>query len=393
MHPQPMRSPLLLLAAILLVGGTACDLSGPDAEATAARTRYGPSGLNTALSLTPRPDGSLLVAGYAEGALGPADGLDSRPLVLRVGPDGAVASAAVYRDVRYGAAYGAVPFGTELAVMVDGEGRDPVAPNRHDAILYRADSTGTRAGVLFSSPDSFLPRQPVVGTGDGGLVLALSRASSDALVKVDRCGQRAWTVPMPDSQAVTGVAEAPDRALWVLGRGGARRFSLIRLGPDGREQDRWTYGADTLRRATALAAVGDGAAVLQTRSVPETTRETVVVTRVDGTGTVQWRRDYATGELRAASITTLPDGGIAFGYNEQVRPPSGHGRGRSRAYVVRLAPDGSVQRREPFGDARRSTRVSAVAARPDGRVVAGGATGPPEARFRSQLLVEQYRDE
>jgi hypothetical protein len=382
-----MRYRFGLLAVLVLLVGPACDSSGPTGpDAATVRTVYGPSGLNTALSLTPLPDGSLVVAGYADGALGPADGLDSRPLLLRVGPDGAVASATVYRDLRYGAAYGAVPFGNGLAVLVDGEGRDPAAPDRNDVVLYRTDPTGTRAGVLFSAPDAFLPRQPVVQTGDGGLVLALTGASSDSLVKVDRRGQRAWAVAMPDRQAVTGVAKARDQDLWVLGRRDARRFTLVRLAPDGRERGRWTYGADTLRRATALAAVGDGAAVLQTRSVPETTRETVVVTRVDGAGAVRWRRDYETGELRAASITALPEGGLAFGYTEQ----AGDGHGRQRATVVRLAPDGSVRERRRFGPPEKAAHVSVVGARPDGTLIAAGSVGPPDTRYRSQLLVEQY---
>ena len=379
-----------LLAAALLLVGPACDSTGPTGrDGTAVRTVYGPSGLNTALGLTPRPDGSLLVTGYAEGAPGPLDGLDSRPLLLRVGPDGAVASATVYRDLRYGAAYGAAPFGDGLAVMVDGERQDPEAPSRNAAVLYRTDAAGTRADVLFSAPGAFLPRQPFVQTDDGGLVLALSRASSDSLVKVDRRGRRAWTVPMPDSQAVVGVAAARDRDLWVLGRRDARRFTLARLAPDGRERWRRVYGADTLRRATALTAVGDGAAVLQTRSVPETTRETVVVTRVDGAGAVQWRRDYATGELRAASITALPEGGIAFGYTER-GDRGAEGDGPSRAHVVRLAADGTVLGRRRFGSPQKDTAVSVVAVRPDGTIVAAGSTGPPDTRFRARLLVEQY---
>jgi len=388
---RPTR-PFFLLVAILLVGGAACDLSGPAPGTTSGRTVYGPSGLNTALDVTPRSDGGLLVAGYAEGAPGPTDGLDSRPLFLRVDSEGAVAAETVYRDLRSGAAHGAVPFGEGLAVMVDGEGRAPAAPDRNDAVLYRTDGTGTRVEVLFEAPDAFLPRQALVPTADGGLLLALSRAPSDTLVKLDRRGDRAWAHGLPEGQAVTGVAEARDRTLWVLGRRDARRFTLIRLAPDGCERGRRTYGADTLRRATALAAVGDGAAVLQTRSVPETTRETMVVTRVDDAGTVQWRREYAEGHLGASSIAARPDGGLAFGYTAQ-HSAEGDDVGRTRASVVWVAADGTVQRREPFGDARRSTRVSAVAVRPDGRVVAGGATGPPGERFRSRLLVEQYREE
>jgi hypothetical protein len=246
--------------------------------------------------------------------------------------------------------------------------------------------------VLFEASDAFLPRQALVPTDDGGLLLALSRAPSDTLVKLDRRGTRAWAHGLPEGQAVTGIAEARDRTLWVLARRDARRFTLTRLAPDGRERGRRTYGADTLRRATALAAVGDGVAVLQTRSVPETTRETVVVTRVSGAGAVLWRREYAEGRLGASSIVARPDGGLAFGYTAP-RSAEGDGVGRTRATVVWLAADGTVQRREPFGEARRSTRVSAVAVRPDGRVVAGGATGLTGERFRSRLLVEQYREE
>ena len=382
-----------LLAAVLLLVGPACDSTGPTGrDGTAVRTVYGPSGLNTALGLTPLPDGSLLVTGYAEGALGPADGLDSRPLLLRVGPDGAVASATVYRDLRYGAAGGAAPFGDGLAVLVDGERQDPEAPSRNDARLYQTDAAGDRAGVLFDAPDAFLPRQPFVQTDDGGLVLAFSRTSSDVLVGLTPRGRRSWTTQVPDSQAVTGVVEARDRDLWVLGRRDARRFVLLRLAPGGREQERRVYGTDTLRRATALTAVGDGAAVLQTRSVPETTRETVVVTRVDGAGAVRWRRDYAMGELRASSIASHPDGGLVFGYTEQIRQSSEDGRPRSRSHVVRLAPDGTVLGRRRFGAPQKDTAVSVVAVRSDGTLIAAGSTGPPDTRFRARLLVEQYRD-
>ncbi|MEF8797630.1 MAG: hypothetical protein V5A48_14335, partial [Salinivenus sp.] len=379
-----------LLAAALLLVGPACDSTGPTGrDGAAVRTVYGPSGLNTARHLTPRPDGSLLVTGYAEGALGPADGLDSRPLLLRIGPEGAVADATVYRDIRYGAAGGAAPFGDGLAVLVDGERQDPEAPSRNDARLYQTDAAGDRAGVLFDAPDAFLPRQPFVQTDDGGIVLALSRTSSDALVKLTPRGRRAWTTQIPDSQAVTGVVEARDRDLWVLGRRDARRFVLARLTPGGREQERRVYGTDTLRRATALTAVGDGAAVLQARSVPETTRETVVVTRVSDTGAVRWRRTYATGELRASSIASHPDGGLVFGYTEQARP-TGDGRGPQRAYVVRLAPDGTVRERHSFGAPQKDAAVAVVAVRPDGTIIAAGSTGPPDARFRARLLVEQY---
>jgi hypothetical protein len=382
-----MRYRFGLLTVLVLLIGPACDSTGPTGpDAATIRTVYGPSGLNTALGLTPLPDGSLLVTGYAEGALGPADGLDSRPLLLRVGPEGAVADATVYRDIRYGAAGGAAPFGDGLAVLVDGERQAPEAPSRNDAVLYRTDAAGTRADVLFSAPGAFLPRQPLVRTDDGGLVLALSRASSDSLVKVDRRGRRAWAVSMSDRQAVVGVAKARDRDLWVLGRRTARRFTLRRLAQDGRERWRRVYGADTLRRATALTAVGDGAAVLQARSVPGTTRETVVVTRVDGAGAVRWRRAYATGELRAASITALPEGGLAFGYTER----GAEGDGPSRAHVVRLAPDGTVLGRRRFGSPQKDTAVSVVAVRPDGTIVAAGSTGPPDTRFRARLLVEQY---
>jgi hypothetical protein len=60
---------------------------------------------------------------------------------------------------------------------------------------------------------------------------------------------------------------------------------------------------------------------------------------------------------------------------------------------VRLAPDGAVRARRRFGADRASARVSVVAARPDGTLIAAGSTGPPDTRYRSQLLVEQYRSE
>ncbi|PSQ87543.1 MAG: hypothetical protein BRD30_08405 [Bacteroidetes bacterium QH_2_63_10] len=185
-------------------------------------------------------------------------------------------------------------------------------------------------------------------------------------MKLDGGGDVAWRY---QQSGVRGAVEASRASIFVLAWRDSRRYDLTRLSPGGQKQWQRTYGNDTLRRAEALAPAGDGAAVLAARSVPESIEERVVVTRVDDRGAIAWRREYARGDLSAAAITKLPDGGFAFGYARRERET-----GPQRSYIVRVGPDGAVQWRRRFGPQEGDTRVSALTAGPGGTVVAAGST-------------------
>lgn len=360
---------MLLLGLVLAVPGCNLLLSPDQAASIPGRSIFyrGPN-LNQANSVTPLPNGGLLVAGLADGHRGPLDGLRSLPFLLRVSPDDQIADTTVYRGVRDGETLGAIPYNEGLAVLVQKQSYDQETPDLPNAVLYHTTPTGTRKSELFKRTDTFLPRQSLRRTSDQGVLMVLSPAGDrpNELVKLDAGGDVAWTYQQSGLQ---GSAELSGGGILVLTRRDSRRYDLTRLSPDGREQWQRTYGNDTLRQAEAIAPVGNGAAVLGTRSVPASIEEWAVVTRVDSGGAIAERRKYARGDLSATAITELPGGGFAFGYTERHRET-----GPRRSFVVRLSPDGTVQGRRRFGHRYEGTRIGALTAHADGTVVAAGST-------------------
>lgn len=360
---------MLLLSLVLGVPG--CDLllsSDQEASIPGRNVFYRGPDLNHANSVTPLSNGGLLVSGLAKGHRGPHDGLLSLPFLLRVSPDDQIADTTVYRQVRDGETLGATPYNEGLAILVQKQSYDQQTPDLPNAVLYHTTPTGARKSELFKRTDTFLPRQSLRRTSDEGILMVLSPSGDrpDELVKLDDGGEVAWTYQQSGLQ---GAAEISGGGILVLAWRDSRRYDLIRLSPDGREQWQRTYGNDTLRRAEAIAPVGDGAAVLGTRSVPESTEEWAVVTRVDSAGAITWRREYVRGDLSATAITELTDGGIAFGYAVRQRET-----GPAQSYVVRSAPDGTIQWRRRFGPREGDTRIGALTARSDRTIVAAGST-------------------
>lgn len=113
---------------------------------------------------------------------------------------------------------------------------------------------------------------------------------------------------------------------------------------------------------------------------------------MDEEGEVRWKRKYAQGEISVSTIINCADGGIVFGHTIRYGE-SENGPNANHAYIVRLASDGTLQWRRRFGPRRKDGRVTALATRSDGQIVAAGSTGPPDARSRSTVLVEQYQQE
>lgn len=360
---------MLLLGLVFAVPGCDLLLSSDQEDSIPGRNVFyrGPN-LNHANSVTSLSNGGLLVSGLAEGHRGPLDGLLSLPFLLRVSPDDQIADTTVYRAVRDGETLGAIPYNEGLAVLVQKQSYDQETPDLPNAVLYHTTPTGTRKSELFKRTDTFLPRQSLRRTSDEGVLIVLSPSGDrpDELVKLDAGGDVAWTYQQSGLQ---GAAEISGDAILVLARRDSRRYDLTRLSPDGREQWQRTYGNDTLRRAEAIAPVGDGAAVLGTRSVPKSIEEWAVVTRVDSAGAITWRREYVRGDLSATAITELPDGGVAFGYAARQRET-----GPARSYVVRSAPDGTIRWQRRFGPREGDTRIGTLTTRSEKTIVATGST-------------------
>lgn len=383
--------PVFFLVPLFLL--SACDLLYVTEEPSEIPGRdllyRGPNG-DQAIGVTALPSGALLVAGLTNGGRGPLDGPVSIPLLLRVRPDGRIADTTVYRHVSDGVTIGAVPYGDGLAVLLEEQGPEQEDPTLPNTTLYRTSPSGTREGVLFERADTFLPRQPLLRTSDGGFLLAVSPSGGrpNELVKLDSEGDVAWAQERPGVQS---AVEASDDDAIVLRRRNSHQFGLIRLRPGGQKRWNRTYGNDTLRRAEAIAPAGDGAAVLGTRSVPNSIEDWAVVTRVDETGDVVWKREYVRGHLSVTGITALPNGGLAFGYAVRERET-----GPRRSYVVRLARDGEVQWRRRFGPREGDTLVNALTSHPDGTISAAGSTCSQSELYRmgcGDLLVVTYEAE
>lgn len=387
-----MRLVLLVLLSLLL-SGTACDSAGPGIGWAPAgvEVQYQSLHLDGASDITPLPNGDLLVVGSTEGQRGPLDGMLTLPLVLRIEPDGILADTTVYRHVRDGTAVQAVLLEDGPAVLVEKQRQPEGDSTVTNAVLHRTSPSGERTGTLFELHDTDLARHPLVQTTDGHFLVGRSPIwdRRPDLVKLDRDGTRRWTYALSDADLVQAV-EASNGDLFALGAQDDRQYTLTRLSPAGDPRWQRTYGTDTLREAERLAAVGEGVAVLGTRSVPETTKETVVLTRVGADGQVMWERTYAEGELSVSSLTTLSDGGMAFGYSVRYKEKNDWPHD-TRASVLRVGPEGTVQWQRRFGPRMKDNHVSVVEARPNGNVVAAGSTGPLDTRRRADLLVVEYR--
>jgi len=378
--------PLLFLALLLPL--TACDLlywTEDSAEIPGAEVLYQGSNGDRPNSITALPSGALVVAGFTNARLGPVDQVLSIPLLLRVSPDGHITDTTVYRYVDDGEVTGAVPHRDGLAVFLQEQSYDQETPDLPNATFYHTAPTGERMSTLFQQTDAFLPRRPPHRTSDGGFLLVLSPSGDhpDELVKLNSEGTVAWRNQRSGLRSAVEVAGGD---IVVLNRKDSRRYDLTRLSPSGQEQWQRTYGNDTLRRPAAVAPTGDGAAVLGTRSVPNSVEDRIVVTRVDRAGDVLWKRTYARGTVSATAVTALPDGGLAIGYALRERET-----GPQRSYVVRLAPDGKEQWRRRFGPRAGSPHVNALAVRPDGTIIAAGSTGrQPRWAPSGDLLVVSY---
>lgn len=380
--------PFLFLVPFLFL--SACDLlylTEEPAEIPRRDLLYrGPNG-DLANSVTALPSGGLVVAGLTNGGRGPLDGPVSIPLLLRVSPDGRIADTTVYRHASDGVTIGVVPYGNGLAVLLEEQTPDQEDPTLPNTTLYRTSPSGTPEGVLFERADTFLPRQPLRHTSDGGFLLVLSPSNGrpSQLVKLNSEGDVAWSQERPD---VRSAVEASDGEVIVLGRHDSHQFDLTRLTPGGQERWHRRYGNDTLHRPEAVVPTGNGAAVLGTRSVPNSIEEWAVVTRVDETGDVVWEYEYGRGILSVTAITALPSGGLAFGYAVRTRET-----GPQRSYVVHLAQTGEVEWHRRFGPRAGDTRVNALTSHPDGTISAAGSTCSQSELYRidcGDLLVVSY---
>lgn len=362
----------LVLSGGALASVAACDDGDPVGPIMPVdEVVYATEGTDYVHSAAALPDGGFVVAGLADGVIAPADGTNGYPLLLHVTPEGLVEDAAVYRDIGYGSALAAVPFENELGVLVQ---HDKEIAQSH-LTLYRTRLNGARQEAVIRLPESPYGRS-LLRTRDGGFLVVLSRvtASGDDLVKLDEDNRVSWTYRMSSAQIVVSAAEAPNGDVLVLGVGNdARSNELARLRPNGHERWRRSYGGDTFWGTTIVAPVADGAVVLGTRFGAEPEGESVVVSRFDAAGDIEWERTYATGGVYAGAITGFDDGGIVFAYAEVYGET---GIGRLRSYVVRASPDGEEEWREPFGPRKGTTYVSAIIPLSDGRIVAVGDTGP-----------------
>lgn len=317
------------------------------------------------------PDGGFVVAGLTEGVIAPADGTNGYPLLLRVSPEGRIEDTAVYRDIGYGDALAAVPLEDELGVLVRHE--KEIAQSH--LTLYRTRLNGARQEAVIRLPESPYGHS-LLRTRDGGFLVVLSRARAggDDLVKLDKDDRVSWTYRMPAAQHVVSAAESPDGDVFVLGVGSdAHSNELARLRPDGRESWRRSYGGETVWGTTIVVAVTDGAAVLGRRFEGEPGDESLVITRFDAAGDIEWERTYATGDVYAGAITGFDDGTIVFAYAKRFGEV---GTDALRSFVVRTSPDGEEEWREPFGPRKGTTEVRTIIPLSDGRIAAVGHTMP-----------------
>lgn len=369
------RARLLTLAGCVLTGAAACDEAGPESPSVPVNeVAYGTDGTDGPFGAAALADGGFVVAGLTEGRIAPADGTIGFPMVLRVGASGRVEDTSVYRDIGYGRAMGVVPFADGLAVLVNHGIQVPRTGGGHNITVYRTRLDGRRQEVLFHLSEAFLRGRSLLRTDDGGLVIVLNRTGRDGndLVKLDRAGTLLWTYRMPQVQHVVSAAEAPNGDLFVLGLD-SDHDQLARLRPDGRERWRRTYGDETLWDPTVVVAAGNGAAVLGRRREPDPGVESVVVTRLDSVGELEWKHKYATGQVYENAMAALEEGGIVFGYSEAYRDGS---LGHRRSNVVRISPDGEERWRRPFGPSMGTTRTQSIISLTDGRVAVVGWTGP-----------------
>lgn len=373
-----MRALSILFVVLVLLPPVACDLLFVSENRTDIPGRellYRGPYASQANSVTALPSGVLVVAGYTDGRRGPLDGITSVPLLLRVDPDGHIADTTVYHSVDDGEIVGALPYRDGLAVLFQEEHYDQENSHLPNATLYQTSLTGTRTNRLFERVETFLSRQSFFRTSEGGFVLALSPSGGrpDELVKLDRRGDAVWTL---QKSGVRSAIRAAGGDVLVLSRRNPRQFDLTRLTSGGQERWHHTYGNDTLRRAEAIVPAGRGAAVLETRSVPNSKEAWVVVTRVDEAGDVAWKREYARGLVSATSFTALPTGGFALGFTASDRESGPH-----RSFVVRLDGEGNQQWQRRFGPREGNTHVNALTARPDGTITAAGSTCPEFNRW------------
>lgn len=379
-----MRYLFLVFVAIVLLAPTACDTSGP-AEGTGAvaEVRYRTPLVDGASGAIRGPDGAIIATGQTDGRIGQGDWTNGFPLLLRVRPGGSIADTTVYRDVRYGSALDAVVLDNGLAVLVEEQNYDQTGVEPTALALYRTDPDGTRRDTLFRPDSMFAARDPLHRTDDGGFLLALGRTDEDDadLIKLGRSGQVEWTYRMPDVQFTSAVAEAGGGDLFVSGTRSARQFDLVRLGPDGAPKWRRTYGTDStgapFRDVRSIVADGDGAIVFGTREPTDDDNprtQSVTLTWFDRTGRVVKEKSYATGPVEASALTALPGGRLALSYAENYGAPGDPGK--TRAFLLSLDPEGTVQQRWRVGPRTGTTRITSLIPLPNGRIAAVGSTGP-----------------
>jgi len=367
-------STYLLLAAFLVL--SACDSGAPPpADDRFPSVTYQTDGTDHAIGATLLRSGDLAVYGLTEGRTAPNDGTNAYPLLLRLRPNGTIASKAVYREAGFGRVAGAVPLNDGLAVLSATRGSSAMGDSP-SLTLYRTDRTGTRKGVLYQQMGAAAPDTPLLRTSDGGFLLITFpfSARADNVIKLSADGSVEWTYRLPEAQDVRATDLAPNGDIFVLGVGGGSAFTVARLAPTGLERWRRAYGDDAeVTSFGGFAALDAGAAVLETVIAADTSA--IRVTRLGTDGDVSWTRSYAEGRVRATALTTLTGRDLALAWTEDV--PSEGAVGGFRAEIARLDAAGAVQARYPFGlEEGASTSVSALLPYSDEAFVATGSTGP-----------------
>ena len=217
-------STYLLLAAFLVL--SACDSGAPlPADDRFPRVTYQTDGTDRVIGATRLRSGDLAVYGLTEGRIAPNDGTNAYPLLLRLRPDGAIASKAVYRDEGFGRVAGAVPLNDGLAVLSVTRGSSSTG-GPLSLTLYRTDRTGTRTGILYQQMEASVPESPLLRTPDGGFLLITFPSSADAdnIIKLGAGGSVQWTYRLPEAQDVRAADLAPNGDVLVLGVGAAPRL-------------------------------------------------------------------------------------------------------------------------------------------------------------------------